>query len=365
MAVAQRAHQNHYETLGVTTLASVAEIRRAYRILARRYHPDVNPGKNSEERFKAIADAYKVLSDQARRRDFDRQLEEESGQAFDRGHAAYQQAIRRAAARDRARQRFEAAQNQSQTQASPNARTSAHPQPPGTKKPSHQSSSNSVLHSLGRFSSLGAKTLRNFFTESPKSETLNNATHHAARSPHASPASRVSVIEVSIPMRDAIHGGRKSVEIREPEGTRKVSIRLPPGVRDGSVLRTRAKRSDEELVVIVRVAPHPYLDLQRKGLVCLVPITVQEAVSGAQIMVPTLEDQVVLKIPQGSQSGAELRLKGRGVTHPDGTRGDLIYRLMIQVPSSSDAVGLQECVGTLERYYGNAVRTELPKQLLE
>ena len=103
MAVAQRATQNHYETLGVPTSASLEEIRRAYRILARRYHPDVNPGKSSEEKFKLIAEAYRVLSDEAKRREFDHELDGLLKGHFDRGKRAYEQAIRNAAAHDRAR----------------------------------------------------------------------------------------------------------------------------------------------------------------------------------------------------------------------------------------------------------------------
>jgi DnaJ-class molecular chaperone len=157
---------------------------------------------------------------------------------------------------------------------------------------------------------------------------------------------------------------KKTVEIEEPAGTRKLSVAIPPGVRSGSVIRLRAKNSPtEELVLIVRVASHPFIAMQPRGIVVEVPVSVQEAVFGASITVPTLEDPVSIKIPPGTQSGQEVRLRERGVHHREGARGDIFYRILIAVPGSPEAVGLREKVGELEAYYGGGVRAGLPAAL--
>ncbi len=375
MSVAHRTIQNHYETLGVLSSASAEEIRRAYRILARRYHPDVNPGKASEDRFKAIAQAYEVLSDPDKRSAFDRELGSESarvdfsrfmksgfgsasGGSSAQGQRAYEQAVRRAAAQDRAKRRFQ----QSQTQGRPGAASSEHSsRAKPASSPQTSSKDSSLFSSMAKLGALGAKTLRGFAREALRPETDKTPPSRGAR---GAERRSLSVIEISLPLRDAVLGTRKSVEISEPEGRRKVSIRIPAGVRSGSVLRTRTKEGQEELVVIVRVAPHPFLSLEPKGLVAEVPVTIQEALSGANVTVPTLEEQVVLKIPAGSQNGTELRLKERGLVNTDGTRGDLFFRLAIRIPTAHQAVGIQEKAAELERYYQEPVRQGFPKTLL-
>lgn len=339
--------KNHYETLGIPSSATLAEIRRAYRILARRYHPDVNPGAASEERFKAIADAYRVLSDEVKRQEFDQTLADEMKSAFERGHEAYQQAIRNAAAKDRARRRFEQAKAQARTNRSAAA---ARPSP----RPAPQSSG--FLADVSRIGLRGLTQVRRLFAVERSG---------SPRSPSATPRSGrlLSIVEVSVTVAEAVRGVRKSVELEHESGTRKVSVRIPPGSRDGAVLRTRSKHGDEELVVITRVAPHPFLSLERKGLICEVPVTVQEALLGAQITVPTLDEPIVLKVPPESQSGTELRLKGRGVAYENGARGDLLYRLMIHVPASAHATGIAECSQRLAAYYSDSVRKGLPGQI--
>jgi DnaJ-class molecular chaperone len=177
---------------------------------------------------------------------------------------------------------------------------------------------------------------------------------------------KISVVEVSINIRDAIFGVRKAIEVTEPEGVRKISVHIPPGVRTGAVLHLRSKgQSSEDLVVVVRVAAHPILNMQPKGLVAEIPISVKEAIEGANISVPTLEDPIVIKLPPGSQSGSEIRLKGRGAPLKDGSKGDLFLRLLIKVPESTAGIGLREKAEALEAYYERPVRQTLPKNLVD
>jgi hypothetical protein len=178
---------------------------------------------------------------------------------------------------------------------------------------------------------------------------------------------KISVMEVSLTMRDAVFGTRKIVEIpgARPEQSQKVSIRIPGGVRNGSIIRLKAKAgTHDELVFIARVASHPFLTLLPKGLVAEIPVTVGEALLGASITVPTLDDPVVVKIPAGMQSGQEIRLKERGIPQKDGTKGDLFLRLLVRLPDGN-AEKLRESVQALDKNYARPVRQGLPQTLIE
>jgi curved DNA-binding protein len=177
---------------------------------------------------------------------------------------------------------------------------------------------------------------------------------------------KVSVLEVSITIKEAILGTKKTIEIVEPEGLRKVSVKIPPGVRNGSVVRLQGRGLPrEDLVLVIRIAYHPYLSIHPKGLVVEIPVTVHEAIAGATIMVPTLEEPAAIKIPAGTNSGTELRVKEKGVPLKDGGRGDLFVRILVKIPEHPEAVGLKEKANELSLYYETPVRDGMPKSLLE
>lgn len=340
--------ENHYETLGLNTSASVEEIRRAYRILARRYHPDVNPGKSAaEEKFKKIAEAYSILSDVEKKKKYDIDLERILSQDKFFGYQTFQNAQDR---QQRARKRYQESQaraaQHAQQKPSPQQKQAAKPKgtPPPEIKPSFISAiSDSLQKGLG-------KVIGTHSSESPRPKAKQH---------------KMSVIEVSVSIRDAVYGVKKTVEISEPEGQRKISVAIPPGVRNGSVVHLRSKSPlVEELIIIVRLASHPHLSIQTRGLVAEIPITIQEAITGASISVPTLEDQVSIRIPPASTSGTEIRIPEKGLFQKEGTRGDLFIRLMIQVPQSPEAVGLKDKAKELDAYYETPVRANLPKSLL-
>lgn len=334
------AFVNYYEVLGVTSSATADELRRAYRILARRYHPDVNPGKSSEERFKSIAHAYDVLSDPERRRQFDIELggaERARNSERLRGYARAQQQQH---ARRRAQQRYEEYARQ---QSGPARRTS-----PEREQAAEPAGSSGIFRLLKG----GVESVSSIFQSRTKE-----------RKRRKGGVVSVSILEVSVTMRDAITGIRKTVELPEEDGARKISISVPPGVRTGSVLRFRNRQdSGDAIVFVIHVANHPGMQLTQRGLIVEVPISVNEAVQGANITLPTLEEPVIVKVPPGSQSGTELRLRGKGIIDRDGARGDLFYRLMIKLPENHE---LREKAAGLDKLYDGQLRQGLPKTLLE
>lgn len=349
--------ENHYAVLGLPSSATIDEIRRAYRILARRYHPDVNPGGTSEEKFKKVAEAYGVLSDIEKRKQYDLELEQAESNRSTRSRAfsEYARAARYAKTKEAAARRAADAYRPKNKRSASETRGSKAPPPEETMSPIFK------VFSKVRKSGLAsaARRVRRAFRRGADGET--------ERKPfRASQVSQISIIEVSLTINDAIRGVRKTVEINEGTFVRKISVTIPAGVRNGSVVRFRQKNAGaEEVVIITRVAQHPSISMSAKGIIVEVPITVHEALSGTKIQIPGLDEPIFVTVEPGAQSGTEIRIRDRGTQLRDGTRGDLFVRLMIKVPTSPDAVGLKEKGKELEAYYGESVRRNLPKSLFE
>jgi DnaJ-class molecular chaperone len=268
---------NLYETLGVKRDASIDDIRKAYRKLARKHHPDVNPGnKAAEDRFKAASAAYEVLSDPRRRAQYDEFGEEALQGGFDPDKA-----------REYARWQKRRDQRASKFDAGP------------------------VEFDFG--------------------ELFNRK-----RGP-----SRGQDIHAVFQMdlRQAVEGAEVSVEVPE-QGT--VRVRIPPGADTGSVIRLAGRGSPGarggppgDLVIETEVRPHPLVRREGLDLHLTLPVTLDEAYSGASVDVPTFEGKVVLKIPPRSQNHARLRLRGKGIERK-GSRGDLFVELDVRMPDRAD-----------------------------
>ena len=310
--------KSYYEILGLSNAASGQEIRRAYRILARRYHPDLNPGnKKAEDTFKDISKAYSTLSDETARQKYDTTL--------------------------------------------------------GTNQKAKPKSSTKTSQSIPK----RQVKVQNPFSEIKKSASewikrqtklfgFKNRTIKNSKPGNTSGMKSVSVIEVSVTIADAIKGVKKTIELPDHTGVRKVSVTLPAGLRNGSVVRLNGTSTNkEELVVVIRVAPHNFLSIQNRGLVYEVPITIVEALQGATFNIPTLDQDLTVKVPAGTSSGDELRIPGLGIPFSDGTKGDLFIRFMIITPQVTSAVGLTELASAFRSYYeGQQIRSKLPRPLL-
>lgn len=358
--------RDHYRTLGLSSAASSEEIRRAYRILARRYHPDVNPGKDTDERFRAIAEAYEILSDSLKRKQYDaeRDVIETFSSAFDRAHEAYrkqQASVKKPPIRPKAQPKTQPPPREEPrvTKQASSEQTKAKPESKAPLSPKKTLKVYRRLHDLKhtlRKSIIRAREI--LATEqSPKQEPP----------PHIPRVTSVSLLEVSISIFEAITGLKKTVEVSEQDGAlRKLSVTVPPGVRPGSVIRLRNKENEsEEIIVIIRIAPHPWLSISHRGLTMEIPITLDEAIAGAKIQVPSLGDPLLVTVEPGMQSGSEVRLKGQGMPLPDGSRGDLFIRFMIKLPSPPSPEGLIEKAKELTSFYTEDVRKHIPRSIVE
>ena len=282
---------NLYETLGVKRDASVEDIRKAYRKLAKKHHPDINPGnKAAEDRFKSVSAAYEVLSDPKRRAAYD-----------EFGDAALQSGFDPARAREYARW-------QERQAAGGGFGGGFGGGGPGGGGPG------------------GSGPIEFDFAE------LFNRRRGPARGQdiHAT---------FQMDLRQVVEGTEVSVDVPE-QGT--VRVRIPPGADTGSVIRLPGKGAPGprggpagDLVIETEVRPHPLIRRDGLDLYLTLPVTLDEAYNGASVDVPTFEGTVVLKIPPRSQNHARLRLRGKGIERKS-TRGDFFVELDVRMPDRAD-----------------------------
>lgn len=290
------AKRDYYDVLGVKREATPEEIKRAYRKLARQYHPDLHPGdKTAEANFKEVQEAYDVLSDSTKRDQYDRF----GSAAFDFGAAG----------------------------GGPRTRTyswSSKGQGPdvhfdfGEEGIDVEDILGGLFGGRAQGRSSGRRTR---FTNVP-GEDLET--------------------ELTIPFRTAVLGGEVDVALSGPE-TSRLTIHVPPGVADGAKLRLAGKGRPSptggkagDLIVLVRVEPHPYFTRKGQDVYIDVPITIREAVAGARVDVPTLEGVISVSIPPGASSGQKLRLRGKGGPNKEGGRGDQYVVVKVVVPKGVD-----------------------------
>jgi curved DNA-binding protein len=284
--------RDYYETLGVSRDAAPDEIKKAYRKLARKHHPDLNPGnKTAEERFKAINEAYEVLSDKEKRRRYDALGENwKSGMDF--------------------------------------------------TPPSGAEGFRGQTGDLGDLGDLFAAAGRSggfsdFF------ETLFGGRGPGRAGSSVSARGGDLESEVSVSLDEAHRGTSRSVRLPTGDGgAENFTVNIPKGVRDGSVIRVPGKggvgfgkggRGD--LYLRVHVEPHERFKPRDGGDIEVeLPVAPWEAVLGARVQVPTLDGPVEMRVPPNSQGGQVLRLKSKGLARPGGGRGDQYVRLNIVVP---------------------------------
>lgn len=346
------AKRDLYEVLGVRRTATAEEIKQAYRKLARKHHPDLNPGKKeAEERFKEVSLAHDVLADPDKRKIYDEFGEEGLQPGFNPDRArAYRQAGN-AGGFDFGAQRGGAQR--------------------GSARRGEERTSFSFEDLLGDFFS-GRRQ------ESPRAEPGEDIEYPLELDLLDAVRGTSHTISVQRPTTCPVCQGRggsgrsrargcprcgDSGQIATPE---RLVARIPPGVDEGARIRLAGKGATHapggpagDLYLVVHILPHSYLERKGKDLFLDVPITLGEAVNGATITVPTLTGEVKLKIPPGSQSGQKLRLKGKGVPDPKTTReGDLYVKLLIQIPTG-DLAQARRAVDLLEPCYRENPRKHL------
>jgi curved DNA-binding protein len=300
-------YRDYYETLGVSKSANQDEIKKAYRKLARKYHPDVNPDDpNAEEKFKDINEAYQVLSDDEKRKKYEQ---------FGAQWKQYQQ-------RGGSGDDFDWSQWASQGAGGGNQYRTV----------SQEEFAQMFGGGLGGFS--------DFF------ETLfggmggARSSRRASARPSPQNLQRGQNVEhtVEISLEEAFHGASRLLSF---EGGRRIEAKIPPGVKTGSKVRlagqgTSGGRGAGDLFLKIKVRPHTKFDRHGDDLRIDQPVDFFTALLGGEVNVKTIDKEVKLTIPPESDSGKVLRLRGLGMpllSHPE-KRGALYVNLLIQVPKN-------------------------------
>lgn len=277
-----------YAILGVSRTASADEIRRAYRKLAKELHPDARPDdKASEDRFKEVTAAFKLLSDPEKRAQYDRGDIDAEG----RETGAYH---------------FRSRPGAAASQRGPR----------------------------GQFEDIG-DIFSELFTDFGGPERTRRARPQGRRG-----ADVRKTVEVSF--EEAVTGTRRRVEFQPGKA---VDVTIPAGVADGQTLRLKGLGHPGQHggaagagLVEIKIRPHPYFRREGDDIRVDLPITLSEALQGGKVRAPTVEGLVEVRVPEGTSSGALLRLRGKGAPKSDGSRGDQIIRLMIDIPVNDPAL---------------------------
>jgi DnaJ-class molecular chaperone len=274
--------RDYYDTLGVQRDASEDDIKKAYRNLARQYHPDRNPGdKQAEAKFKEIQDAYDILSDRNKRAQYDRfgfagphMGAGPGGTTFHWGGGA-----------------------------------------PGNFQEMDPEQAEAFINEI--FGGMGG--MGDMFGRRGR----------GGRGRRPAPPAEDQIAELAVPFLTSALGGTLSLRV----DSREIAVKIPAGAKDGDKLRLAGQgQGGSNLILQLKVQPHPYFRRENNDIILQVPVSVAEAVLGTKVDVPTLEGaKLTVKIPPGTSSGARLRLRGKGIKG-----GDEYIEIKIVVPAPAD-----------------------------
>ncbi|MBW4610968.1 MAG: DnaJ domain-containing protein [Hassallia sp. WJT32-NPBG1] len=324
--------KDYYAILGVNKTATPEEIKQAFRKLARKYHPDVNPGnKQAEATFKEVNEAYEVLSDVDKRKKYDQfgQYWNKVGQGFPSGG-------------------------------------SAGVDMGGFDFGQYGSFDDFINELLGRFGgTTGSSTRQQSYSYSTSTNGptgFGNFGDFGFQDGSAGATAQDSEAAITLSFGEAFHGVQKRFSL----GNETIDVRIPAGAKSGTRLRLRGKgqvnpltQQRGDLYLRVELQPHSFYQFEGDNLVCEVPITPDEATLGASIDVPTPDGMVNVKLPAGVRSGQSLRLRGKGWHLAKGGRGDQLVKVAIAPPKD---LSQQE-----REYYEKlrAIRTYNPRSHLQ
>jgi curved DNA-binding protein len=293
---------DYYEVLGVAKTSSPEELKKAYRKLALKYHPDKNPDdKKAEERFKQISEAYAVLSDKEKRQNYDTYGAEGFQQRYS------QEDIFKGA------------------------------------------DLNDILREFG-FNFGGGGGRGSFRTSRGGGDPFSSFFQQGQGGPGGfqqgpPPKGQDLSLELPIALDEVLHGAEKTISLGRGGKSDKVSVRIPAGIESGKKLRVTGKGNPSQfggppgdLYLLINVLSHDLFSREGDDLLVDQKVPYSSMVLGGKVDVPTLEGKTLsVKVPHGTQANAKLRLKGHGLpAGPHGPRGDLFVRLNVEIPKSLD-----------------------------
>jgi curved DNA-binding protein len=284
--------KDYYKILQVGDTAGLKQIKKAYRKLALKYHPDTSPEPDGDEKFKEVAEAYEVLKDTKKRAEYD-ELRRYGGSSTDG---------------------FDA--------------------PPGWQSTTSNNQYQGNEH--GDFSEF----FNSFFAD--------RGQNYEGSQRHSPDLFKGQDLEMELPvfLEETLSGTTKALDYHVPVITnnqrqqikKSLKVKIPAGVTDGERIRLKGQgalgrqgKLNGDLYLVIRLVPHPLFDLQGSNLILSLPLTPWEAALGIKLEIPTLDGKVKLNIPANSRSGQKLRIKGKGLKSKTG-QGDLLALIKIDIP---------------------------------
>ena len=314
--------KDYYQILGISKDADADEIKKAYRKLARKYHPDLNPGnKQAETKFKEINEAQEVLSDPEKRAKYDQ-------------YGQYWQQV---------------------GQGTP-------PPSGGTGRGFNVDVGGFDFGQYGNFEDFINEILGRSAGQGRSSHSYRTSSPGGFADGYSDIPAQDSEAAIALTFSEAFNGTQKQFRL----GDETVKVRIPPGAKTGSRLRIKGKGQPSpfsgqrgDLYLNIELQPHPLYKFQGDNLAIEIPITPEEAVLGAEITVPTPDGKVTMKVPPGIDSGQSLRLKEKGWLKFGDRRSDLIVKLKM--------VSLKDLSDTEQEYYQKLAQasTYNPRKSLE
>jgi curved DNA-binding protein len=296
-------YRDYYEILGVTRGADADEVKRAYRKMARKFHPDVSKEKNAEEKFKEVQEAYEVLRDADKRAAYD-----QLGRDFRNG------------------QQFRPPPDWSQRFGQG-----------GGQRFSDLNGFSDFFSSL--FGGAGFGTAGSGFGTAGSGHADADAGH------------------LDVTVEEAFSGTKRRVALNEQGRQRQVDVQIPAGVTEGQSLRIPGIGGRSSLIFRIRLRPHHLYEVAGKDVQIELPLAPWEAALGAKVAVPTLKGTVELTVPGGAQSGQKLRLRGRGL--PGSPAGDQIVTIKMVTPTAQSATA-KEAYERMKREFNFDPRADWP-----
>jgi DnaJ-class molecular chaperone len=305
--------RDYYDVLGVKKSASEDEIKKAYRKLAREFHPDRNPGdKKAEAKFKEVQEAYDILSDQTKRSQYDRfgTVGPDGGAGGPGGPGFHWQWSG----------------------------------PGGAQQVDPAAAADLFRQFFGGGGGPGAGDLGDL-------EELLGRRTRGGRGRRAAPAPDVES-EATIPFLTAALGGTINISVNG----RELAVKIPAGVTEGQAIRLQGQApGGGNLKIILHIQEHPYFRREGNNIILEVPLSLSEAILGTKVDVPTLDGtKLTVKVPAGTSSGARLRLRGKGISG-----GDQYIEIKVVVPSSLDDKSRQ-LIEEYSRLHPQNPRADLP-----
>ncbi len=305
--------EDYYKTLGVGRDASAKKIQNAFRLRARKYHPDVNKDAAAVDKFKQINEAYEVLKDPKKRQRYDQLGENwQAGQDFT--------------------------------------------PPPGFGGNGFGGSNfsfNGMDGQQGGFRMDGGGQFSDFFENLFANQANGHPGTPGTPGQHQQPRRPAnSEVDLTLTLEEIFHGGSRQLTVQGPTGNRQIDVKIPAGTTDSSKIRIKGQGNHgADIILKITIAPHSRFEVDGVNLTLELPLTVTEAALGAKIPVQTLDGEVTITIPPGTSSGSKLRLKNKGLTtklkakncgsqkckddgcdDPAPSRGHLVIRTKIVVP---------------------------------